>query len=59
MKEFSLPSVAVALLAPGTLPRTAAGKVQRALTRSAIEHGRLDLIASNGFAPARDAAPVA
>jgi acyl-CoA synthetase (AMP-forming)/AMP-acid ligase II len=50
VKEFSLPSLAVALIPPGTLPRTASGKVQRAITRTTIENGGLELIAADGFA---------
>ena len=50
IRKFSLPSVAVAFLVAGTLPRTASGKVRRSVTRGMLEKGELDLRYSNGFA---------
>lgn len=52
MAYFSLPSLAVAFLPVGTLPRTGAGKVTRRPTRTSLEQERLPLVHSVGFAPA-------
>ncbi|WJL94728.1 fatty acyl-AMP ligase [Microbacterium sp. ET2] len=52
MKAYSLPSVAVAFVAAGQLPRTATGKVRRRPTRAQIESGTLPVIHTTGFRPA-------
>jgi acyl-CoA synthetase (AMP-forming)/AMP-acid ligase II len=49
VREFSLPSLAVAFLPQGELPRTAIGKVKRAFTRSEIEKGALRVVYAEGF----------
>ncbi|ODT11900.1 MAG: hypothetical protein ABS61_01660 [Microbacterium sp. SCN 70-18] len=48
---YSLPSVAVAFVDAGRLPRTATGKVRRRPTRVLIEEGSLDVLHSSGFRP--------
>jgi acyl-CoA synthetase (AMP-forming)/AMP-acid ligase II len=53
VREFSLPSLAVAFLATGDVPRTASGKVRRSLSRSLIENGELDVLFADGFAKSR------
>jgi acyl-CoA synthetase (AMP-forming)/AMP-acid ligase II len=50
MAYFSLPSLAVAFLPSGRLPRTGAGKVTRRPTRSSLENGDLPLVHAVGFA---------
>jgi acyl-CoA synthetase (AMP-forming)/AMP-acid ligase II len=58
VREFSLPSLAVAFLPQGELPRTAIGKVKRAFTRSEIEQGTLRVVYAEGFnVMERDASP--
>jgi acyl-CoA synthetase (AMP-forming)/AMP-acid ligase II len=52
MTRISLPSLAVAFVAAGTLPRTPTGKVRRTPTRASIENGTLPTIYSSGFRPA-------
>jgi acyl-CoA synthetase (AMP-forming)/AMP-acid ligase II len=49
VREFSLPSLAIAFLPQGELPRTAIGKVKRVFTRSEIEKGALRVIYAEGF----------
>lgn len=48
MRAHSLPAVAVAIQAPGHLPRTAAGKVRRSLTRAGLLDGTLPVLHSVG-----------
>ncbi|QKJ20292.1 fatty acyl-AMP ligase [Microbacterium hominis] len=48
-EEFSLPSMGIALIRKGTLPRTTSGKVQRALTRRLLTEQRLALMRAEGF----------
>lgn len=50
--RFSLPSLAVALLPAGTLPRTPTGKVRRTPTRTLLEKGELAVLHASGFAAA-------
>ncbi|WJL94729.1 fatty acyl-AMP ligase [Microbacterium sp. ET2] len=49
MTSYSLPSIAIAFVAAGHLPRTATGKVRRRPTPSLIESGALPVIRSSGF----------
>lgn len=49
--RVSLPSLAVAVVAAGTLPRTPTGKVRRTPTRTMIEAGELETLYSAGFRP--------
>lgn len=49
--KFSLPSLAVAVVAEGVLPRTPTGKVRRQPTRAQVESGALPVEYSRGFAP--------
>ncbi|WP_191621840.1 fatty acyl-AMP ligase [Microbacterium caowuchunii] len=51
--RLSLPSLAIAAVGPGQLPRTATGKVRRRPTRAALEDGALMARFSVGFAPVR------
>ncbi|HAS30732.1 MULTISPECIES: AMP-binding protein [unclassified Microbacterium] len=51
MSRSSLPSLAVAFVTEGTLPRTPTGKVRRMPTRSHIESGTLRPLYSSGFRP--------
>jgi acyl-CoA synthetase (AMP-forming)/AMP-acid ligase II len=51
IKRSSLPSLAVAVVPEGTLPRTPTGKVRRTPTRALIESGDLATIYSVGFRP--------
>jgi acyl-CoA synthetase (AMP-forming)/AMP-acid ligase II len=53
IKDFSLPSIAIAFVAPGGVPRTASGKVRRAATRALLESGALSTTQSTGFAAVR------
>jgi acyl-CoA synthetase (AMP-forming)/AMP-acid ligase II len=48
--QFSLPSLAIAFLPTGDLPRTAIGKVKRRFTRSQFERGELGVMYADGFA---------
>jgi len=50
VREFSLPSLAIAFLRPGDLPRTGSGKVRRATTRMLLEQGDLPVVYADGFA---------
>jgi len=50
VRELSLPSLAIAFLPTGELPRTAIGKVKRSFTRAALENGELDVAYADGFA---------
>jgi acyl-CoA synthetase (AMP-forming)/AMP-acid ligase II len=52
VREFSLPTVAVGFLATGDVPRTANGKVRRALSKTMMERGEFDLVLADGFATA-------
>ncbi|MCR2763289.1 AMP-binding protein [Microbacterium sp. zg.B48] len=47
----SLPSLAVAVVAEGTLPRTPTGKVRRQPTRAQLESGALATLHASGFKP--------
>ena len=47
----SLPSLAVAVVGEGTLPRTPTGKVRRQPTRAQIESGALATLHASGFNP--------
>ena len=49
--RVSLPSLAVAVVAEGKLPRTPTGKVRRTPTRTMIEAGQLATLYSTGFRP--------
>jgi acyl-CoA synthetase (AMP-forming)/AMP-acid ligase II len=49
VQRASLPSVAVALVEAGTIPRTATGKVRRRPTRAALEDGSLPVSYSRGY----------
>ncbi|OCG75776.1 fatty acyl-AMP ligase [Microbacterium sediminis] len=49
--RISLPSLGVALVAPGVLPRTPTGKVRRTPTRTILERGELDTLHLSGFRP--------
>jgi len=49
--EISLPSLAVALISDGTLPRTPTGKVRRTPTRAMIEDGAVNTLYAKGFRP--------
>ena len=51
--EFTLPSLGVALIRKGTLPRTTSGKVQRGLTRRLLAEQRLPVVHAEGFEAAR------
>jgi acyl-CoA synthetase (AMP-forming)/AMP-acid ligase II len=58
LHEFSLPSLAIAFLLPGDLPRTGSGKVRRASTRSLLESAELPVVYADGFASGvKEAAP--
>jgi acyl-CoA synthetase (AMP-forming)/AMP-acid ligase II len=48
-RRFSLPSVAVGLVAPGSVPRTATGKVRRRPARALVESGSLTFLHTTGF----------
>jgi acyl-CoA synthetase (AMP-forming)/AMP-acid ligase II len=48
---MSLPSLAVAVIPEGTLPRTPTGKVRRAPTRAMIEAGTVEMHFTRGFRP--------
>jgi acyl-CoA synthetase (AMP-forming)/AMP-acid ligase II len=50
VSEFSLPSLAIALVRLGDLPLTQSGKVRRSFSRSAIERGDLVVAYADGFA---------
>jgi acyl-CoA synthetase (AMP-forming)/AMP-acid ligase II len=50
VKEFSLPSIGIAFVTPGNLPRTPSGKVRRAITRTLLLKGELPVVASTGLA---------
>jgi hypothetical protein len=52
VREFSLPSLAVAVLPAGGMPLTAGGKVRRILTGRMLESGELTALHVEGF-PAR------
>jgi acyl-CoA synthetase (AMP-forming)/AMP-acid ligase II len=52
VQRISVPSVAVGLVPPGTLPRTPTGKVRRTPTRTQIEQGTIELLHASGFRPA-------
>ncbi|MCC2034024.1 fatty acyl-AMP ligase [Microbacterium allomyrinae] len=47
--RISLPSIAVALVAQGSLPRTATGKVRRGPTRAQLEQGAIVTLHSSGY----------
>ena len=47
--RFSLPSVAIALAAAGSVPRTPTGKVRRKPARGMLESGNIPLVDSIGF----------
>ena len=49
MSEFGLPSVGIALLRKGTLPRTTSGKIQRRRARAELLAGDLTLAAVDGI----------
>ncbi|MCR2761906.1 AMP-binding protein [Microbacterium sp. zg.B48] len=49
VKNISLPSLGVAFVTEGSLPRTSTGKVRRALTRTMLENGDLSTAHSSGF----------
>ncbi|MCC2034023.1 fatty acyl-AMP ligase [Microbacterium allomyrinae] len=49
VRRFSLPSVAVGLVAPGSVPRTATGKVRRKPTRSLVEADSVPFLHASGF----------
>lgn len=51
ISRYSLPSLAVAFIGEGTLPRTPSGKVKRSLTRSKLDNGELSIVHADGFAP--------
>jgi acyl-CoA synthetase (AMP-forming)/AMP-acid ligase II len=55
--RVSLPSLAVAVVAEGKLPRTPTGKVRRTPTRTMIEAGELATRYSAGFRPSLTSAP--
>lgn len=48
-EEFTLPSLGVALIRKGSLPRTTSGKVQRGLTRRLLHEERLAHVRLEGF----------
>lgn len=50
VRRFSLPSVAIALVAPGSVPRTPTGKVRRGPARASVEADRLPFLHASGFA---------
>jgi len=52
LTRISLPSIGIAVVAQGTLPRTPTGKVRRTPTRAEIEAGTLRTLHSSGFRPA-------
>jgi acyl-CoA synthetase (AMP-forming)/AMP-acid ligase II len=56
MTRVSLPSLAVAVVAEGKLPRTPTGKVRRTPTRTMIEAGELATRYSAGFRPSLSSA---
>lgn len=56
VKEFSLPSIGVAFLAPGGVPRTPAGKVRRSTARTMLLAGELPVVVGDGFAIAATSA---
>jgi acyl-CoA synthetase (AMP-forming)/AMP-acid ligase II len=43
-REHDIAPFAIALIRPGTLPKTTSGKVQRGLARQLWQHGGLDLL---------------
>ncbi|MCC2034076.1 fatty acyl-AMP ligase [Microbacterium allomyrinae] len=49
MAEFGLPSVGIALLRKGMLPRTTSGKIQRRRARAELLDGQLTLAAIDGI----------
>lgn len=49
MARFSLPSLAIALLPLGGVPRTASGKVRRSIARGSLEQGTLETSHASGF----------
>lgn len=51
IRGISLPSLAVAIVPEGTLPRTPTGKVRRTPTRAMIESGRVESLCASGFRP--------
>jgi len=50
---ISLPSLAVAVIPEGTLPRTPTGKVRRTPTRAMIEAGTVETLFTRGFRPVK------
>jgi len=57
-RQFSLPSLAVAFVAVGSVPRTPTGKVKRSMARQQIEAGGMDVLHLDGFArPAKAVDP--
>ncbi len=48
-QEFTLPSLGIALIRKGSLPRTTSGKVQRSLTRKLLVEQQLAVVHADGF----------
>lgn len=50
VRKFSLPSIAVGLVRPGAVPRTATGKVRRQPARALAGRRQIDFLHASGFA---------